>query len=76
MAAVTPTPLQRMKMNDKAFRKWMRQRDRDAREQAKMEKQREKMRRRELIQEAKAKKMLESIRAAKALVVNQANFVF
>jgi len=76
MAAVTPTPLQRMKMNDKAFRKWMRQRDRDAREQAKMEKQREKMRRRELIQEAKAKKMLESIRAAKALVVNQASFVF
>merc|ERR1712178_192790 len=54
----TLTPLQKMKQNDKAFRSWLRKSNRRKKEEEKMDREKERLRRIELRREAKAQKAL------------------
>ena len=70
------TPLQKMKANDKAFRRWLRQTNRRKKEEEKLDREKERLRRIELRREAKAQKALAAIRAAQDVALQHRTFVF
>lgn len=71
-----PSALEKMKANDKAFRRWLRLTNKKKKQHAKEEELREKLRRQELRREAKAQKALAAIRAAQDHALSQRTFVF
>ena len=69
------TPLQKMKQNDKAFRRWLRKSNRRQREEAMLDRERERLRRIELRREAKAQKALAAIKLLKLSGLGRVLFI-
>jgi len=76
IAKSQPTPVQKMKMNDRAFRTWVRRVNKREREEEELERIRRKLRNIELRKEIRAQKALQSIRAAQEEAMTFKNFVF
>lgn len=72
----TPSALEKIRLNDRAFRKWVRKVNKREKQEQEIEKIRMKMRNLELKKELRAKKALQSIRAAQEEAMTFKNFVF
>merc|ERR1712071_575955 len=73
---INPTPLEKMKDNDRAFRKWLRKSNRRKKDEDKLDREKERLRRIELRREARAQKALAAIRAAQDVALKNRTFVF
>lgn len=71
-----PTPLEKMKDNDRAFRRWLRKSNRRKKDEDRLDREKERLRRIELRREARAQKALAAIRAAQDVALKNRTFVF
>lgn len=75
-AVFSPTPLEKMKDNDRAFRRWLRKSNRRKKDEDRLDREKERLRRIELRREARAQKALAAIRAAQDVALKNRTFVF